>query len=138
MKNTTCSPISNDGVSEYKSRLTNLIKKNFETDTELSKKILQIIENEEKPNNVVKSTIAVNKLNSDSSVKTVIDRIKLNNNNNDTSKEIKIVDKSIDLCSLSKEVGKCEKSIDKYYYDSKSNQCLVFTYSGKIILYCES
>ncbi|CAH8839307.1 unnamed protein product [Trichobilharzia szidati] len=34
------------------------------------------------------------------------------------------------ICTLPKKVGFCPKKHKRYYYDSKSQQCLEFTYSG--------
>jgi hypothetical protein len=35
-----------------------------------------------------------------------------------------------DICKLAKDPGTCDNSTERYYYDSESERCLVFAYSG--------
>lgn len=35
-----------------------------------------------------------------------------------------------DVCQLPKVVGTCEKSIERYFFDSISQRCLLFVYTG--------
>ena len=40
-----------------------------------------------------------------------------------------------DICTLAKDPGTCENSTERYYYDSESERCLVFAYSGQYSFY---
>lgn len=46
------------------------------------------------------------------------------------SKVIGSPESVVDICVLPKEIGNCDNSTERYYYDSKDNNCLVFVYSG--------
>ena len=36
----------------------------------------------------------------------------------------------IDICALPKQTGPCRGRIEKFYYDSQTQQCLPFVYGG--------
>lgn len=124
---TSCTQAMNEAVAQYKSRLTNLIDSNFDSD--VSKKLVSLLDDSNNSFDRIKNKTVRNLerlvINNNGETKSNLLQLKTN-----ISKVIGSPESVVDICVLPKEIGNCDNSTERYYYDSKDNNCLVFVYSG--------
>lgn len=124
-----CTIPINDALLKYKAYINGILKSTLDqTNLNAVLKLLQINQtglNSEQPATLEKKSFILEK--EATKVKsTETTTLKLFN----IPRVVKDSEIKSDICTLAKDPGTCENSTERYYYDSESERCLDFAYSG--------